>query len=307
LNHRAAPTTDQEVRGYIQQLGIPGVIDLHVHFMPDRVQQKVWGYFDRLPEMGEPAWPIAYRYSDEERVQLLREIGVTAYSTLNYAHRPGMADFLNAYSKQFAAEHEDAIHSATFFPEPGVEESVAQVLDDGAEIFKVHIQVGAFSALDPMLASSWKMIAQAGVPVVMHCGSGPHGGEFTGPEPIFELADRYPDLVLVIAHMGMPEYNDFAALARRAPNVYLDTTMVGTDYAHQHFGPLPDGYLDTMSELAEKIVLGTDFPTIPYSYSHQIAALHNWGLGDEWMRNVLWHTSVKLLRRDQLAHHHEAG
>src|SRR5690625_4482079 len=207
--------------------------------MPDRVQQKVWGYFDRLPEMGEPAWPIAYRYSDEERVQLLREIGVTAYSTLNYAHRPGMAGFLNAYSKQFAAEHEHAIHSATFFPEPGVEESVTQVLDDSAQICKVHIQVGACSDLDPMLSSSWKMIAQACVSVVMHCGSGSHGGEFTGPEPIFELADRYHDLVLVIAHMGMPEYNDFAALARRAPNVYLDTTTVGTEYAHRHLGHLP--------------------------------------------------------------------
>jgi len=299
MSQLAPPTSDAEVPGYLQALGLPGITDLHVHFMPDRVQQKVWGFFDRLPEMGEPAWPIAYRYTDEERVRILRDIGVTAFSTLNYAHRPGMAQILNDYSRDFAARYEDAIHSATFYPEPGVTEQVSQVLDEGAKIFKVHVQVGAFSPLDPQLDEAWKLIEDAGAPVVIHCGSGPHGGEFTGPEPIFELVDRHPNLVLVIAHMGMPEYIEFAELARRAPHVYLDTTMVGTGYIHQEFGDLPDGYLDTVAALADKVVLGTDFPTIPYSYSHQIEVLHNWGLGEEWMQNVLWHNPQRLLANVQ--------
>ena len=295
MSQLAPPTSDAEVPGYLQALGLPGITDLHVHFMPDRVQQKVWGFFDRLPQMGEPAWPIAYRYTDEQRVHILRELGVTAFSTLNYAHRPGMAQILNDYSRDFAARYEDAIHSATFYPEPGVTEQVSQVLNEGAKIFKVHVQVGAFSPLDPQLDEAWKLIEDAGAPVVIHCGSGPHGGEFTGPEPIFELVERHPDLVLIIAHMGMPEYTEFAELARRAPKVYLDTTMVGTGYIHQEFGDLPDGYLDTVAGLADKIVLGTDFPTIPYSYSHQIEVLHNWGLGEEWMQNVLWHNPQRLL------------
>lgn len=295
MNQLVAPTSDDEVRGYVAALGLDGLIDLHVHFMPDRVQQKVWGFFDRLPEMGEPAWPIHYRHSEAERVQMLRDIGVTAFSTLNYAHRPGMAEFLNEYSKTFAAQHDDAIHSATFFPEPDAEELVARVLEEGAQIFKVHIQVGAFSALDPLLASSWELIATSGVPVVIHCGNGPHEGEFTGPEPIYALVERYPDLVLVIAHAGLPDYQAFAELARRAPSVYLDTTMVGTLYMEQ-VAPMPTRYLDTMAQLADKVVLGTDFPTIPHSYSHQLEVLHNWGLGDEWMRKVLWHNPRQLLR-----------
>lgn len=124
------PLTDDAIPGYLKSLGVPGIIDLHVHFMPDRVQQKVWGFFDHLAEMGESPWPIAYRYTDHQRVEILRNMGVTAYSTLNYAHRPGMAAFLNEYSKTFAAEHKDAIHSATFYPEPGVEAMVGQVLDE---------------------------------------------------------------------------------------------------------------------------------------------------------------------------------
>lgn len=297
MAHRTAPTSDAAIPAYVEALGLPGIIDLHVHFMPERVQQKVWAFFDRLPEMGEPAWPIAYRYSEARRVEILRSMRVKAFSALNYAHRPGMAEFLNQYSQQFAAKYDDAIHSATFFPEPGAEDVVGQALDDGAQIFKVHVQVGAFSVLDPQLTSAWETIAKAGVPVVIHCGSGPHGGEFTGPAPIFELVDRHPELVLVIAHMGMPEYDEFARLAKQAPNVFLDTTMVGTDYVQREFEPIPQRYLETLAELADKVVLGTDFPTIPYNYSHQIEALHNWGLGEQWMRNVLWHNPAKLLEQ----------
>jgi hypothetical protein len=289
------PASDHEIPYYLAALGVPGITDLHVHFMPDRVQQKVWGFFDRLPEMGKTAWPIAYRFSEEKRVQILRSIDVVAFSTLNYAHRPGMAEVLNDYSRDFATRYDDVIRSATFFPEAGVEDQVERVLDEGAKIFKIHIQVGAFSPLDTQLDTTWRLIAQAGVPVVIHCGSGPHGGEFTGPQPVFELVERHPDLVLIVAHMGMPEYAEFAELACSAPNVYLDTTMVGTEYAVQEFGRFPEGHLETVAELSEKIVFGTDFPTIPYSYSHQIEALHNWGLGEDWMRKVLWHNPQRLL------------
>src|SRR5699024_7996865 len=129
------------------------------------------------------------------------------------------AAWLNDYSKTFAAQYDDAIHSATFFPEPGVEDMVGQVLEEGAQIFKIHIQVGAFSAMDPMLASSWQLVASAGVPVVIHCGNGPHEGEFTGPGPIFELAEKYTVICWMVTSGGLPEYETFAELARLTPNV----------------------------------------------------------------------------------------
>ena len=259
-----------QVRGH--DLGVPGLVDLHVHFMPESVQRKVWGYFDALPVHGHPAWPVTYRHDDEERVRVLRSLGVRAYTTLNYAHRPGMADWLNAYSATFAAAHDDAVPSATFFPEPGVEDTVAQALRSGVRVFKVHIQVGAFTALDPLLDGVWPMIAQAGAAVVIHCGNGPHPGEFTGVEPIRELVRRHPDLVLVIAHAGLPDYRAFADLAAANPNVHLDTTMVGTDYM-ERIAPLPADWLAILADLPGKVVLGTDFPTIPYAYSHQLAVL----------------------------------
>ena len=293
------PRTDAEVKNYIDALGLPGLIDMHVHFMPHNVLEKVWHFFDHVhEEPGRDPWPVKYKGSEEERIQHLRDMGVTAFPSLNYAHKPAMAAWLNEFSATFAKEHPDAIHSATFYPEPGVTELVEKVLHDGAAIFKVHVQVGNFTVLDPLLQDAWGLIEAAKVPVIIHCGNGPHRGKYTGIEPIRELVGQFPELVLVIAHCGLPDYSDFGQLALENPKVYLDTTMVGTSFVEK-MAPVPEDYMELMAKLKDKVVLGTDFPNISYDYAHQIEALHNWGLGEEWMRNVLWNTPKGLLKLDQ--------
>ena len=46
--------------------------------------------------------------------------------------------------------------------------------------------------------------------------------------------------------------------------------------------------------LRDKVLLGSDFPSIPYPYAHQLAALHRLDLGEEWLRAVLWHNGARL-------------
>ncbi|MBS1674317.1 MAG: amidohydrolase family protein, partial [Actinobacteria bacterium] len=156
---------------------------------------------------------------------------------------------------------------------------------------------GDFSPLDPLLGEAWERVAAAGTPVVIHCGDGPHPGRFTGVERIRALVERYPSLVLVIAHAGLPDYASFAALAEESPNVHLDTTMVGTSFM-QRIAPLPADFVDTLASLEGKVVLGTDFPSIPYAYAHQLETLAGWGLGDAWLADVLWHAPRRLVGLD---------
>ena len=92
----------------------------------------------------------------------------------------------------------------------------------------------------------------------------------------------------------MPEYHEFADLADEFTGVHLDTTMIGTDFTNR-FAPVPDGYVDRLGGLRDRVVLGSDFPSIPYAYAHQIEALARLGLGDDWMRAVLWHNGARLL------------
>jgi predicted TIM-barrel fold metal-dependent hydrolase len=291
------PATDADIPAYLDALGLPGLADIHVHFMPDAVLRKVWDYFDAAERHYGLSWPIHYRLPEAERIEVLRSFRLAAIPALSYSHKPGMAAWLNEWSGEFARRVPGAVRCATLFPETGVADYVAAAVADRTRLVKVHLQVGGFSPLDPLLDDAWTILEEHGVPVVMHAGSGPIAGEFTGPDLIRELIGRHPRLTLVIAHLGMPEYEEFADLATAYDSVYLDTTMAATDFT-EAFAPLPDGFRDRLAALRRKVILGTDFPNIPYPYAHQLAVLTRLGLGDDWMRDVLWRNGKALLGVD---------
>jgi hypothetical protein len=287
------PVDDADVPRYWRELGLPGLVDVHVHFLPERVQAKVWQYFaDAETHYGAP-WPVAYPLPVEERLAVLEQLGVRAFPTLPYPHKGGMSSWLNDHAAEFARAHPQVLHSATFYPEPEAPVYVAEALAAGARVFKVHVQVGDYDPRDPLLDAVWTRLEETGTPVVIHCGSGPLSGEHTGPAPMAGLLHRFPRLQLVIAHLGMPEYAAFLDLAERHERVHLDTTMFATDFT-ERLMPFDRGLLPRLAALQDKVVLGTDFPTIPYPYAHQLGALHRLGLGEEWLRAVLWGNGARL-------------
>lgn len=291
--HRVVPLTDEQVPALWRDLGIPGLADIHVHFLPEPMLRKVWAYFDAVQTPGG-RWPITYRLPEEERLQILRSLGLRAIPSLTYPHKPGMATWLNQWCAEFADRVPDAVHSATLYPEPGVADYVARALESGARVFKLHVQVGAYSPTDPLLDDAWRLLSDSGVPVVIHAGSGPEPGPYTGVERVRAVLQRWPELTLVVAHAGLPEYDAFADLAEQFARVHLDTTMVGTDFTESAW-PMPPGYVERLAALQDKVVLGTDFPNIPYPYAHQIEVLQRLSPSEDWLRDVLWNNGARLL------------
>ena len=281
------------VRGFWQELGLPGIIDVHTHFMPKQVMDKVWAYFDTAGPLTGREWPISYRTGEEERLAVLREFGVLAFTSMIYPHKPDMAAWLNGWAADFAERNPDCLRTATFFPEPGAGRYVAEAVETGAKVFKAHLQVGAYDPRDALLDDVWGVLAEAGVPVVTHCGSGPQPGAFTGPGPIGEVLRRNPRLRLVVAHMGVPEYREFLDLADRHDGLMLDTTMNFTRFSEED-APFPREELPRLLDLGERIVFGSDFPNIPYPYTEALEALASLGLGDGWLRAVCHDNAARI-------------
>ncbi|HTP14458.1 MAG TPA: amidohydrolase family protein [Streptosporangiaceae bacterium] len=271
------------------------MVDVHTHFMPPSVLTKVWAFFDDGHAAVGQDWPIAYRQPEQERIALLRAFGVRRFSALSYPHKAGMASWLNSWAADFAARTPDALHSATFFPEPDAAAYVAKAIGDGTLLFKAHLQVGGYDPRDELLEPVWGQLAEAGVPVIVHCGSGPVPGPYTGPGPISEVLGRHPRLTVIIAHLGTPEYGEFLALAQRHPGVYLDTTMACTDFM-ERLAPFPPRLRSRLAAAGDRVLLGTDFPNIPYRYLEQLQALERLDLGAAWLRAVCYDNAVRLLR-----------
>jgi len=285
---------DSDVPGWWRRLGLPGLVDLHVHFMPKPVMDAVWRYFDDAERHYGVAWPVQYRGTDDERVATLRDLGVREFTALSYAHRPEMAESLSAWARDLAAQTPGCVPCGTFYPEPSAPRYVREALDAGTRVFKVHVQVGGYDPRDRLLRDVWGMLAEAGTPVVVHCGSGPLPGAHTGPGPFGAVLGEHPRLTAVIAHCGAPEYAEHLALVERYPNVHVDTTMVGTDFMNA-LAPVAPDIVQRLGQLEDRVVLGADFPNIPYVYAHQLQALERFGLGDDWLRSVCWHNGTRLL------------
>ncbi|HEX3336837.1 MAG TPA: amidohydrolase family protein [Jatrophihabitans sp.] len=286
---------DADVPAWWRRLGLPGLVDVHTHFMPQRVMDAVWRYFDAGTEHYGLAWPVHYRVPERERLAILDRLGVRAFTALVYPHKPGMAESLSQWARDFAATTPGCASTGTFFPEPAAARYVRAALDAGTVIFKAHVQVGGYDPRDELLDPVWGQLAEAGAPVVVHCGSGPLPGPHTGPGPFGEVLARHPRLAAVIAHAGGPEYAQHLALVRRYPNVHLDTTMIGTPFMND-ISPLPTDVIAQYGDVGDRVVLGTDFPNIPYAYAEQLAALENFGLGQDWLRAVCYDNGVRLLR-----------
>lgn len=281
------------VRAVAAELRLPGIVDVHTHFMPRNVLDKVWAYFDAAGPLVGRTWPVRYRHEEEERVARLRDFGVQTFTSMLYPHRPGMAEWLNAWAVDFAARTSDCLHTATFFPEEGAGAYVSAALERGARVFKAHVQVGAYDPRDPLLDPVWGLLADAGVPTVIHCGSGPAPGPFTGPEPIRDVLRRFPRLPLIIAHLGMPEYAEFIDLAVAHERVHLDTTMTFTPFIEEMM-PMPRDAVARLADVGDRILFGSDYPNIPYPYLTAIESIMGLGLGDEWNRAVLHDNAVRL-------------
>ena len=292
----------ERAAAFRERAGLAGLIDVHTHFMPERLLAAVRAYFDAAgPLIGRP-WPIVYREDERARVAALRAFGVGTFTAMLYPHKPGMARSLNEWAAGFAARTPDCLHTATFFAEPSAAADVRRALAQGARVFKCHLQVGDFDPNDPLLDEAWGQLAEAGVPVVTHCGSGPVPGRYTGPGPVARLLARHPRLRLVVAHLGMPEYAEFLSLAERHDSLLLDTTMAFTPFieAPSSAGggaPFPPAELPRLRDLGDRVLLGSDFPNIPYPYPEALESLERAGLGAAWLRAVCHDNAARLFAR----------
>lgn len=276
----------------LREQGIDLLVDIHSHWFPEKVERKIWGYFDKH------YWPIAYRHPVAERIEWMRRNGVKRWTTLNYAHRPGMAAWLNEWSAGFAAGLPQAIPCGTFFAEPEAGEDVRRCIEEyGFRGFKLHLRVSGFDPNDPLLAPAFEQIGQAGLPVVLHTGNAPEGGRFTAPENIQKLTTTHPGLKVIVAHMGAWEFEEYLSMAEQRENVYLDTAMVFVDFPV--LGDYPEPLFQRLEKISHKVLFGTDFPMIPYPISHAVERLLALPLSTEAKRRILGENALRLYGLEQ--------
>lgn len=243
------------------------VFDAHVHLFPDRLFEAIWRWFDAH------AWPVRYRLHAEQVVEFLVGHGVARFCGLAYSHRPGMSRDLNRFMTETARAHSQIVPLGTVLPgEPDAEEIVREALGPlGLRGLKLHCHVQQIAADDPRIDPIYAASAAHGTPVLIHAGREP---SFPGypidvkaicaAERVARVLERHPRLVLVIPHLGMDEYDDYARLTHGCDRLHLDTTMAIARYFEQR----PSS--DVFPGCAARLHYGTDFPNLPFAWDREL-------------------------------------
>jgi predicted TIM-barrel fold metal-dependent hydrolase len=63
-------------------------------------------------------------------------------------------------------------------------------------------------------------------------------------------------------------------------------------------GTFPARLHERLGALGDRVLFGSDFPTLPWPFAGQLGGLAALDLGEEWLRAVLWRNGARLLGLD---------
>lgn len=181
--------------------------------------------------------------------------------------------------------------------EDAIIEAERSAYEDGVIGFHFHPIMGHFSVDEPQHLPLFERISELGLPVMIDVGTTGMGAGLPGglgsrishahPMAVDNLAAQLPDLMIIAAHPGYPWIDEMTAVALHKGNVFWELS----GWAPKYFPPQLRS--DIRSRLQDKIMFGTDHPSIPLP-----RLLREWdelGFSDDVMHKVFHANAERLL------------
>ena len=285
------------------------IVDLHAHTYPTpeiwrlAIQDEGWS-----PYLGTPA----------ELHDAMTRGGITSAATANFtpvadmrdaalARRPaGLTDAeraeVDVRLRETLRDHvirrnrwtlETAPADPGLVPFVGLDPSVMSpgelrdeleaCIEAGARGLKLHPIIQRLPPEAPALWPVYELCCEHGLAVLFHSGTlgRSEWNAFARPAAFAPVLEAFPDLAVVLAHLGRGHYDEVAALAERFPGVCFDTCGTVTT------APVP-WRLDDETAVAlirrlgvERVCFGSDYPWFdPAADAAHVAGLPDLSTGE---------------------------
>jgi len=177
-------------------------------------------------------------------------------------------------------------------------QEVNHCADLGLRGMKFQQATQAFCPTDPRFFPIYEACSRLNLAVLFHTGTTaiaagkPGGGgfmlEYCRPIPyVDEIAARYPELRIIMAHPAWPWHDEQLAVVRHKGNVYMDLS----GWAPKYFPPSVIQYANTL--IQDKVFFGSDFPVLtPARWLREFAELP---IKDQVRSKILLHNAAKFL------------
>jgi predicted TIM-barrel fold metal-dependent hydrolase len=242
--------------------------------------------------------------------QAMREVDRAIVFSLRYGDSIGIAGDDEVTARLVARDPKKFIGFACIDPRmPNCMDLLVHAIEDlklkGVKFGPIYNGV---SLLDPRLEPIYRYLVKNNLPLTMHMGTtyGANAPVHYGrPLDVDTIANRHPDLKMIMAHMAHPWYEECVIVARKNPNVYCEVSAL---YYRpwQFWNTLICAQEYTIAN-RNKIFWGTDFPFT--SVAESIAGLRNVNqvIAGSGLPRVTQDTIDQILYSDPTAHWWHGG
>ena len=276
------------------------IIDLHCYPNTEPWIKSQGPYVEALAEYWNRAWTAK---TEPEVIEDFKKAGVeavlVAFDIETVTATPPCS---NEYVARMRDDNPGVIRQAWAAVDPlkgdaAIHEASKAIKELGMLGFHFHPIMGHFSVDDRKLYPLWETINALRAPVMVDVGTTGMGAGMPGglgavirhahPAAIDQLAADFPNLSIVAAHPGWPWTEEMIAVALHKGNVSWELS----GWAPKYF---PDPLKrDIRSRLKDKIMFGSDYPSIPYE-----RLLREWrelGYSDELMEKIFHGNAERIL------------
>jgi len=276
------------------------IIDVHCY-----PNTKEWiacqrPYVEALAKYWNRSWAAK---NEDEVIKDFSDAGVEAILVaLDLETTVGTLPCSNDFVAGMRARHSDRIIQAWAAVDPfkgprALEEAERAIRDLKMLGLHFHPIIGHFAVNDRQLYPLFELLNALRVPVMIDVGTTGMGAGMPGgmgtklrhahPSAIDELAADFPQLTIIAAHPGWPWVDEMTAVALHKGNVFWELS----GWAPKYFPTQLKS--DIGSRLKDKIIFGSDYPSIPHE-----RLLREWrelGYGDGIMERVFHQNAERAL------------
>ena len=220
---------------------------------PDRAVQSVYTWDEFLGAAAPADRTIVFpvKWHPGEKV-----------GSVNGPDRPGDWTDVNVATSEFVRAHADRLLGFMSI-HPNDLQAPEELERCRTDLGLKGIKLGAnYQIFDPLEARALAIYAEAerhGLPVLFHIGTSPVRAapiRYAHPLVVDEIAQRYPDLKIIMAHMGHPWTADTVVVVRKHPNVFTDISGL----FYRPFTQWEALVRATEWNILHKVLLASDFP-----------------------------------------------
>lgn len=155
---------------------------------------------------------------------------------------------------------------------------------------------------DPRLMKLYDICARMDKPIIFQAGLCLERNalsKFCHPMEFEEIAAKYPDTNICLAHVGWPWVQETAALLIKYPNLYTNTALMNFDGPYQIYHKV---FLEDMGQywvehnIADQVMFGSDSPRIRPVRSKR--GLDSLNFSKDTMEKICWKNALRFLKRE---------